>query len=258
MGNMKKCNKKKELTEQEQMECAQLKILFNNKKKGLGLTQSLLAERFKMTQPAIGHYLNGINALNAKIAAQFAEALQVSVADFSPRLAKELEELTATLRLPEKGDVSDIHRPMLWSNNTPLPEDEYIFTPFLKESEFTGGAGSFEIPDYNGFRLPFGKSTLYRKSIMPENVFCCTLNGDSMEPRIAENATIAIDTGVENIKDGKIYAFQHGDLFRVKYLFRLPNNVIRIHSENNIYPDETVNGEEIRIIGRVFWWSVVD
>lgn len=167
-------------------------------------------------------------------------------------------EMRETYQLPTKGDVRDIHEPRLWSSNTPLPEDEYTFAPYKKEVEFTGGAGSYEIPDYNGFRLPFGKSTLWRKSIMPENVFCCTLNGDSMEPRIAEDAAIAVDTGVERIRDGKIYAFQHDDLFRVKYLYRLPGNKIRIHSENPEYPDEIVDGEEIRVIGRVFWWSVLD
>nr|WP_314486825.1 helix-turn-helix transcriptional regulator [uncultured Kingella sp.] len=159
---------------------------------------------------------------------------------------------------PRINEITDIHRPMLWSSNTPLPEDDYVFTPFLKESECRGGDGSFEIPDYNGFRLPFGKSTLYRKGIMPDKVFCCTLTGNSMEPRIAEYATIAVDTGIENIRDGKIYAFQHDDLFRVKYLDRLPGNKVRIRSENEDYEDEIVSGEDIRIIGRVFWWSVLD
>jgi hypothetical protein len=159
---------------------------------------------------------------------------------------------------PRINEITDIHRPMLWSSNTPLPEDDYVFAPFLKETELRGGSGSFEIPDYNGFRLPFGKATLHRKGIMPDNVICCTLTGDSMEPRIPEYATIAIDKGIERIRDGKIYAFQHDDLFRVKYLDRLPGNKVRIRSDNENYEDEIVDGEEIRVIGRVFWWSVLD
>lgn len=86
--------KKRELTETELNECAKLKKIFNSKKKALGLTQEVLAERFKISQPAIGHYLNGTNALNLQIAAQFAEALNVSVSEFSSRLAAELERLT--------------------------------------------------------------------------------------------------------------------------------------------------------------------
>ena len=133
-----------------------------------------------------------------------------------------------------------------------------IFAPYMKEQAFCGGAGSFEIPDYNGFRLPFGKATLRRKSISPDNVFCCTLTGDSMEERIAEDAAIAVDAGEKTIRDGKIYAFRHGDLFRVKYLSRLPGGRVKIKSHNPAYDDEEAGLEDIEVIGRVFWWSVLD
>lgn len=159
---------------------------------------------------------------------------------------------------PAQNEIKDIHRPMLWSSNDPLPEDDYTFSPYKKEVEFTGGAGSFEIPDYNGFRLPFGKATLRRKSISPDNVFCCTLTGDSMEEKIAEDAAIAVDAGEKTIRDGKIYAFRHGDLFRVKYLSRLPGGRVKIKSHNPAYEDEEAGLEDIEVIGRVFWWSVLD
>ena len=159
---------------------------------------------------------------------------------------------------PHQDEIKDIHRPMLWSSNDPLPEDDYTFAPYMKEQAFCGGAGSFEIPDYNGFRLPFGRATLRRKSISPDKVFCCTLTGDSMEERIAEDAAIAVDAGEKTIRDGKIYAFRHGDLFRVKYLSRLPGGRVKIKSHNPAYEDEEAGLEDIEVIGRVFWWSVLD
>ena len=163
-----------------------------------------------------------------------------------------------TNQLPKENEIVGIHRPMLWSSNDPLPEDDYTFAPYMKEQAFCGGAGSFEIPDYNGFRLPFGRATLRRKSINPDNVFCCTLTGDSMEERIAEDAAIAVDAGEKTIRDGKIYAFRHGDLFRVKYLSRLPGGRVKIKSHNPAYEDEEAGLEDIEVIGRVFWWSVLD
>ena len=159
---------------------------------------------------------------------------------------------------PAQNEIKDIHRPMLWSSNDPLPEDDYTFAPYRKEQAFCGGAGSFEIPNYNGFRLPFGRATLRRKSISPDNVFCCTLTGDSMEEKIAEDAAIAVDAGEKTIRDGKIYAFRHGDLFRVKYLSRLPGGRVKIKSHNPAYEDEEAGLEDIEVIGRVFWWSVLD
>ena len=254
--------KKTKLTDGREKENEALKEIFNNKKKELGLTQAILAEKLDVSQGAVNMYLNSINPLNTQIASRFAELLNVQVSDFSPRLAAEIERMaknvTPASTAPRINEITDIHRPMLWSSNTPLPEDDYVFAPFLKETELRGGDGSFEIPDYNGFRLPFGKATLHRKGIMPDNVICCTLTGDSMEPRIPEYATIAVDKGIERIRDGKIYAFQHGELFRVKYLSRLPGNKVRIRSENENYEDEIVDGEDIRVIGRVFWWSVLD
>lgn len=233
------------------MDTLQERLIYARKQKQM--SQAALGKAIKVSQSAIAALETGRNKSSTDIA-KIADVLGVSAI----WLETGRGEMRETHKLPTKGDVRDIHAPMLWSSNTPLPEDDYVFTPYAKESELMGGSGSFEIPDYNGFRLPFGKATLYRKGIMPDNVFCCTLNGNSMEPRIAEDAAIAVDMGIESIKDGKIYAFQHDDLFRVKYLYRLPGGKIRIHSENTDYPDEVVNGEEIRVIGRVFWWSVLD
>lgn len=145
-----------------------------------------------------------------------------------------------------------------WSSNDPLPEEDYAFAPFLKDFAFIGGAGCEEGSDYNNFRLPFGKSTLRRLGVQIENVFCCTLEGDSMWPRIPDGATIAIDKGRNTIKDGDIYAFVQGGLYRVKYLYKLPGGRVRIRSHNEEeHPEETASLEDIQIIGRVFWVSTL-
>lgn len=144
----------------------------------------------------------------------------------------------------------------LWSSNDPLPEEDYAFAPFLKDFAFIGGAGCEEGSDYNNFRLPFGKSTLRRLGVQIENVFCCTLEGDSMWPRIPDGATIAVDKGRNTIKDGDIYAFVQGGLYRVKYLYKLPGGRVRIRSQNEEeHPEETASLEDIQIVGRVFWVS---
>ena len=143
-----------------------------------------------------------------------------------------------------------------WSSNDPLPEEDYAFAPFLKDFAFIGGAGCEEGSDYNNFRLPFGKSTLRRLGVQIENVFCCTLEGDSMWPRIPDGATIAVDKGRNTIKDGDIYAFVQGGLYRVKYLYKRPGGRVRIRSQNEEeHPEETASLEDIQIVGRVFWVS---
>lgn len=145
-----------------------------------------------------------------------------------------------------------------WSSRDLLPEEDYAFAPFLKDFAFIGGAGCEEGSDYNNFRLPFGKSTLRRLGVQIENVFCCTLEGDSMWPRIPDGATIAVDKGRNTIKDGDIYAFVQGGLYRVKYLYKLPGGRVRIRSQNEEeHPEEIASLEDIQIIGRVFWVSTL-
>lgn len=201
----------------------------------------------------VNQWLNGYRNIGDAAALNIEKSLDLPQGYLDGEMNKTMERLTSA-----QNEIKDIHRPMLWSSNDPLPEDDYTFAPYRKEQAFCGGAGSFEIPDYNGFRLPFGKATLRRKSISPDNVFCCTLTGDSMEERIAEDAAIAVDAGEKTIRDGKIYAFRHGDLFRVKYLSRLPGGRVKIKSHNPAYEDEEAGLEDIEVIGRVFWWSVLD
>lgn len=214
-------------------------------------SQTDFAKAIKKAPAQVNQWLNGYRNIGNGAAADIERELDLI------RGYLDGEEPKAPTN-PKEDEITDIHRPALWSSSDPLPEDEYVFTPYLKETEFCGGGGSFEIPDYNGYRLPFGKSTLRRKGINPDNVFCCTLTGDSMEERIAEDAAIAVDTGETVIKDGKIYAFRHDDIFRVKYLIRQPGGRVKIRSHNPNYTDENADLDQITVIGRVFWWSVLD
>lgn len=85
----------KRLTEEQLNDAARLKALYESKKKSLGITQQDIADGLDITQSAVGHYLNGRNALNVSSALMFAKFLEVQVGDFSPHLAKELEAMHA-------------------------------------------------------------------------------------------------------------------------------------------------------------------
>lgn len=146
----------------------------------------------------------------------------------------------------------------LWSKKDPLPEDEFVQVPFYKEVAFKAGNGCCEMEDYNGFTLGFSKATLFRSGINSKDVVCVSVSGNSMEPVLPEGTTIGLDLNRKAIKDGEIYAFKHDDLFRVKVLYRLPGQKIRLKSYNDMeYPEEIVDADQIEIIGLVFWWSVL-
>lgn len=146
-----------------------------------------------------------------------------------------------------------------WDSDTPLTDDD-VEVPFYKEICLSAGSGfADDIEDHNGYKLRFSYSTLRRKGINPDNVVCVSADGDSMEPVFPDGTTLGINTAEKHIKDGKIYAFNHGGLLRTKILYRLPENKVRIRSYNSeIYQDEEHSLDEISIIGRVFWRSVMD
>ncbi len=157
-----------------------------------------------------------------------------------------------------ESNVKDIGSFDLWDRNTPLRDDE-VEVPFLKDIRFAAGNGfSDDIMDYNNFKLRFSKATLRKQGVQYDNAVCITADGDSMEPVIPDGATVGIDRGNTTIKDGKIYAINHGGLLRIKILHKMPNEQVRIRSYNpDSAPEEVVDLSEITILGKVFWWSVL-
>ena len=83
------------LTTEQLEDAKRLKALYESKKKTLGITQQHIADEMNITQSAVGHYLNGRNALNISSAVMFSKILDVEVEEFSPRLAKELNQMHA-------------------------------------------------------------------------------------------------------------------------------------------------------------------
>lgn len=145
-----------------------------------------------------------------------------------------------------------------WDSNTPLGDDD-VEVPFYKDVRLSAGNGfADDIEDYNGYKLRLSKSTLKRYGIDKSCVVCLTADGYSMEPVLPDGTTVGINTAEKNIKDGKIYAINHDGLLRVKILENVPGNQVRIKSYNPGYDPEEVSLDNINILGRVFWWSVID
>lgn len=146
-----------------------------------------------------------------------------------------------------------------WDSSTPIGDDG-VEVPFYKEVCLSAGNGfADDIEDYNGYKLRFSRASLRRHGILPSDVVCVTADGDSMTPVIPDGTTLGINKADKTIKDGKIYAINHGGLLRTKILKKRPGERVLIQSYNSEeYPDEEISLEEISIIGRVFWWSVLN
>lgn len=144
-----------------------------------------------------------------------------------------------------------------WDDDTPVDEDE-VEVPFLREVELAAGSGKTSIEETTRWKLRFGKQTLRKKGVQPENAVCVVVRGNSMEPILPDGSTVGVDRGATNITDGKVYALKDDGMLRVKILYRLPGGMVRLRSYNrDEYSDEDRSLESIEIIGRVFWSSVL-
>lgn len=143
----------------------------------------------------------------------------------------------------------------------PLRPDE-VWLPILREVEFSAGNGATQVIENHGARERFSLPRLARKNVNPEHAALAVVKGDSMMPAIHDGATIGIDKGCRTITDGKIYALDHDGMLRVKRLYRLPLNRVRVVSENSDeYPEEVYSlgdPDAPKILGRVFWWENFD
>lgn len=218
------------------------------------LSQSKIAEAVGISQPTY-------QALESGKAQKTSYMMQIaSVLNVDPNwLATGQGEMVAPAR-ESQIDENNTQVMGFWDSETPLQDDEFEAN-FYKDAEFLGGSG-FEADVYDDGRrkIRYAYTAARRAGANPNKVICTTLSGDSMEELILDGSMIAIDTSKKDIREGKIYAFRHGNMLRVKYLIPRPDGGLVIRSHNERYTDEVITGEEIeneniQIIGWVWNWS---
>lgn len=147
-----------------------------------------------------------------------------------------------------------------WGSYPELPEEE-VELPFFTEVELAAGNGMINTQEIQGLKLRFARSTLKGHGVDASHAVCVKVSGNSMDPVLPDGSTIGVDTAKTDVVDGKMFAIDHDGMLRIKVLYKVPGGGIRLKSFNSDeYPDETYNKTEtqlIRIIGKVFWYSVL-
>lgn len=219
--------------------------------KELGMSQKELAELSGISQPMVHKLVSGKVKSSAKIL-DLARALKCAPerllygVDPQPRGDDEVSEYSGSFAV--------------WDDKTPLGKDE-LEVPFFTEVKLAAGNGIVADIENHGPKLRFSKSTMRSQGVEPAAAVCVKVSGNSMEPVLPNGSTVGIDTANKTIVDGKMYAINHDGMLRVKLLYTLPGNGLRLRSYNqDEYPDESYNGDQaqvITVIGKVFWYSVL-
>lgn len=219
------------------------------------ITQASLAERIGVSQAAIQKLTSGKAKSSTKLV-DIARAL-----DVRPEwLSDEVGDMKSSFRPSEIPGSYDVVPVDPWDSTTPLRSDE-VEVPYYKDIELAAGDGSFADEDNNGFMLRFSKSTLRKvgADTSGDGVICFPAYGNSMEPIIPSGTTVAVDCHNKRIVDGKLYAINQDGLKRIKQLYRKPGGMIVVRSYNrDEYADEEIPESKVEVMGRVFWWSVLD
>lgn len=216
-----------------------------------GLSKAAFAEKINSSSSTISQILGdrAIRNLGDELARKVEESLNLPFG-WMDQIHSEAKHVHSGDEAKIIGDIKP------WDGTTPVEDDE-VEVPFLKEIQLAAGAGSVIQEDHNGFKLRFAKSTLRKLGVQFENAVCVEVIGNSMEPVLPNGSTVGVDLGCKDIKDGKMYAIDYGDLLRVKLLYAMPGNRIRVRSYNSDeYSEEVVEYNQIKVLGRVFWSSV--
>lgn len=150
---------------------------------------------------------------------------------------------------------SYIH-PLADDNQKIVTKSDFVLVPYHSDVKVAAGEGR-----YNGvletLSLPISLPELQKLDVRPNNIICCRILDDSMEPMIQNGTLVGINTAATEIQNGKVYAFVDKDgLSSIKVLVKDNDSHIKIHSYNYSYETKTVASDSIRVIGRVFWAAV--
>lgn len=223
-------------------------------RKARKMSQVRLSEATGLDQTTISNLETG-KVLSTSKVVQLAHALQINahwLATGHGEMTGNVETMRHRQEVSSNAELVDIE---IVEGDEPLRPDE-VWLPVFREVEFAAGDGSTQVQENHGARERFSLARLSRSGVQPENAALAVAKGDSMTPAIRDGATIGIDKGCRTIRDGEVYALDHDGMLRIKYLYRLPLNRVRVVSENSIeYPEEVYSlgdPDAPRILGRVF------
>jgi phage repressor protein C with HTH and peptisase S24 domain len=107
---------------------------------------------------------------------------------------------------------------------------------------------SSEAPNY-AFRLEW----LKRKVQNVKKALLVDVEGDSMLPILRNGDVVMLDLQQNSPTREGIYGLAIGGVVQIKHITPLPNNEVRVTSNNPDYYDYSAKVSELKIIGRVVW-----
>lgn len=206
----------------------------------LGITQSELARRVGITQPAIANLIK-----------------RGGRSSHLHKIARALETTPEHLEgLPEAERIAS---PRTGLGGFPVPadeiddeDDEIVEIQELDLAFGMGGGSYLDLPvKAKPRRFTRGWLRLFTQA-PPSRIFIAQGIGDSMAPTIQNADICIIDTADTRVKMGdQIWAVAYGETGLIKRLRPMPDGGVKIMSDNPLIEAETAYDGELHVVGKV-------
>ncbi|MNZ81990.1 putative HTH-type transcriptional regulator [compost metagenome] len=135
---------------------------------------------------------------------------------------------------------------------TALDEDRFALVP-LYDVTVSAGHGLLNGEENKLADLAFTRYWLNKAGLRLSQLAAIRVKGDSMEPTIRGGDTILVDMAHTLIQDGQVFVIRDGDTLLVKRLQRKLGGVIRVISDNRLYPEFETAADTLEVVGRAVW-----
>jgi SOS-response transcriptional repressor LexA len=239
---------RKPLSKADKLAADRLRAIWDSKKKKLGLTQEIAAQRLHFeTQGAVSHYLRGYTPLNTDATVKFANLLEVPPTDIRPNFDVMLTGVLASKEDPSATIQSDLI-------NIPKLSVRASAGNGVMQMEVEYQVGTIQVPEF-----------WLRKNITCtsfKNLRTITVFGDSMFDTLHDGDLVFVDVGVREIdRDGIYVVTLDGELFIKTFERRPTEGVVWMRSDNRKkYPDHHVITKDrlpaLQVLARgVYAWN---
>ncbi|ASP37869.1 transcriptional regulator [Bacterioplanes sanyensis] len=214
--------------------------------------------------------LNGIASRIALVAEtvggkrRLAELIQVSESQIHRYSAKDSDPKISVLL--SMAAVSGVRLHWLITGEEPVLCQEGSDGPVSIEQEFalipgynvhvSAGNGTLPLDEQPARRLAFRHRWLQYRGLNAKNLVMVYARGDSMEPTIADNDTLMVDTSDTVPQDGQIFVIRNDGHLLVKRTQVAPGQGVWLLSDNANYDRLLLNlndTPDLDVIGRVVW-----